>query len=349
MPVQNEAVLRYTIIDKCLTNPYRPYPSMDAIKVALNRAMGQAYSTSTIQKDIKAMKEDEHLGYIAPIKFSKSQNGYYYADENYTIQSFGLNDKELEAIGFAAGILQHFKGIKVNDWYNQAIDKLLSSVDIKKSANEVTLSNAIQPEGLFYMRGMEHFDLFINSIKNKIALSFIHYSYSKKTFKAIVIHPYLLKESNKRWYLVGFSEYHNEIRYFGLDRIYDPILIDKPYIENDKADLKEMFSNKIGLGTIQTEEAVKCENVVLWVSRRMANYIKAMPLHTTQSIKEDGGYGDLVVTLQLFPTVELINMVLSYGSNMVVLQPAWLRKEVALEVQRAFNKYGFQSGRNGKQ
>ena len=41
-----------------------------------------------------------------------------------------------------------------------------------------------------------------------------------------------MKESNKRWYLVGYSEEHKAVRYFGLDRIYDPVLIDKPFKEN---------------------------------------------------------------------------------------------------------------------
>ena len=40
--------------------------------------LGKEFSESTIQKDIKAMKQDELLGFLAPIKWSKREGGYYY-------------------------------------------------------------------------------------------------------------------------------------------------------------------------------------------------------------------------------------------------------------------------------
>ena len=343
MPPPSEAALRYAIIDRCLTNPYKPYPTMDDLKWAIERELKTSVSTATIQKDIAQMKSGEDVGgYSAPIKFKKSVNGYYYDLEtfpDFTIRSSGLNEKEIEAIELAAGVLQHFKGIKVNDTFNQAIDKLLSSVDIKKTNQEKKLTNAIQPEETTYMRGMEQFETFVNSIKKRIPVSFIHYSYDKKLFKAINIHPYLMKESNKRWYLVGYSEEHKEVRYFGLDRIYDPILIEKKFIENEGADLRTLFDNKIGLNTIHDKEIETAEEVLLWVSQTMANYIKSMPLHKSQTITEYGGHGELHVSLNLVPTFELVALILSYGKHMELIKPKWLRKEVEKELERSVGRY----------
>jgi predicted DNA-binding transcriptional regulator YafY len=343
MPPPSEAALRYAIIDRCLTNPYKPYPTMDNLKWAIERELKTSVSTATIQKDIAQMKKSvEEGGYAAPIIFRRSTQGYAYDLKNFpdfTIQTFGLNEKEIEAIELAAGVLQHFKGIKVNDSYNHAIDKLFSSVDIKKSSKEETLANAIQPEETTYMRGMEHFETLVNSIRKKIPVSFIHYSYEKKIFKAIIIHPYLLKESNKRWYLVGYSEEHAEIRYFGVDRIYDPVLINKDFIKNKNADLRDLFNNKIGLSAIRKRDSEKPEEIVLWVSKTMANYIKSMPLHTSQQHKEHKGHGDILVTLNLVPTYELTALILSYGTNMELLKPNWLRKEIEKELQKASLKY----------
>jgi predicted DNA-binding transcriptional regulator YafY len=344
MPPPSEAALRYAVIDKCLTNLYKPYPNMDDLKWAIERELKTSVSTATIQKDIAQMKKsEEEGGYSAPIIFKRSRLGYAYDLEkypDYTIRSFGLNDKEIEAIELAAGVLQHFKGIKINDTFNHAIDKLFSSVDIKKNDKNGSLLNAIQTEETTYMRGMEHFEAFVNSIKKKIPLSFIHYSYSKKLFKAIVIHPYLLKESNKRWYLIGYSEDHKAIRYFGLDRIYDPVLIEKLFIENTGNDLRNLFSHKIGLNTIQEDDLdLQPEEIVLLVSKTMANYLKSMPLHKSQSYKEHGGQGDILVSLQLIPTYELIALILSYGENMELISPKWLRSAVEKELERSINKY----------
>lgn len=343
MPPPSEAALRYAVIDRCLTNPYKPFPTMDALKRAIERELNTSVSTATIQKDIAQMKKGEDEGgYSAPIRFKRSNHGYYYDLEkhpDFTIQSLGLNDKEVEAIELAAGVLRQFKGIKVNDTFNHAIDKLFSSVNIKKTSTEELSMNAIQPEETTYMRGMEYFETLVSSIRKKIPVSFIHYSYDKKLFKAIILHPYLMKESNKRWYLVGFSEEHGEVRYFGLDRIYDPLLVEKDFRENTELDLRGLFENKIGLNTIKDHDKEKPEEVLLWVSRTMANYVKSMPLHRSQSHKEATGYGEILVKLKLVPTYELISLILSYGKHMELLKPEWLRKEIGQELDRSLLKY----------
>lgn len=344
MPPPSEAALRYAIIDRCLTNLYKPYPTMDDLKYTIERELKTSVSTATIQKDIAQMKkgEDEN-GYSAPIKFKRSNQGYYYdlkTHPNFTIRSLGLNEKESEAIELAASVLQQFKGIKVNDSYNHAIDKLYSSLNIKKSDKDKSLTNAIQPEETTYMQGMEHFENLVKSIKKKIPVSFIHYSYDKKLFKSIIIHPYLMKESNKRWYLVGYSEEHKEVRYFGLDRIYDPLLIDKEFKEHQGADLRSLFDTKIGLTNIHSKKNKQDpQEITLWVSRRMSNYIKSMPLHKSQTHQEYNGYGDIVVTVNLVPTFELVAMILSYGKHIELMSPQWLRKEIEDELEASVLKY----------
>ena len=176
MPPPSEAALRYAIIDRCLTNPYKPFPTMDVLKWEIERELKTSVSTATIQKDIAQMKKGEDEGgYSSPIKFKRSNQGYYYDLEkfpDYTIRSFGLNDKEIEAIELAAGVLKQFQGIKVNDTFNHAIDKLFSSVNIKKTSKDEILINAIQPEETTYMRGMEYFETLVSSIKKKIPVSF---------------------------------------------------------------------------------------------------------------------------------------------------------------------------------
>jgi predicted DNA-binding transcriptional regulator YafY len=343
MPPKSDASLRYKIIDKCLTNIYKPYPTMNDLIYKIERELKTTVSKETLQKDIGNMKKSEaDGGYNAPIKFRKSRNGYYYDFDNFpdfTIQTFGLNDKEIEAIELAAGVLQHFKGIKINDTFNQAIDKLLSAVDIKKTTSDKNLTNAIQPEESTYMRGMEYFDTLIDSIKNKKPISFIYYSYDKKSFKAIIIHPYLLKESNKRWYLIGYSEDHKEIRYFGIDRIYDPLIINKEYIEQNDSDLRDLFANKIGLSSIKKTDLKKPQEVVLWFSKTMANYIKSMPIHISQVINEYKGNGDILVTLNLVPTFELNSLIFSYGKHVELIKPQWLRKEIEKEFEQISIRY----------
>lgn len=336
MPQNKEAVIRYNIIDKCLTNPYKKYPSMDILIEECEKELGTDFAVSTIQKDIKAMKEDKGLGYMAPIKFSKAENGYYYSDPNYTIRAIGLNDKEIEAIEFATGLLRNFQGMKVNDTYNTAVDKILTSVKAKKSANDKTLTHAIQLEETTHLRGIENLDMYVYCIKEKVPISFVHYSFGKKTFKANIIHPYLLKESNKRWYLVGYSEEHKALRNFGIDRMYDPITLDKAFIDNDGGDLRELYKNKIGLNPL---EKSKPEKISLWVSETFSKYVLTMPLHESQAIQDHNEDGSIIISLHLSPTYELISKILSYGENMEVQEPKWMIKEIVNALNNTSKRY----------
>ena len=49
----------------------------------------------------------------------------------------------------------------------------------------------------------------------------------KRNFNAVIVHPIRLKEFDNKWYLIGFSEHHNSMRTFGLDRIYEPLQLKK--------------------------------------------------------------------------------------------------------------------------
>jgi len=141
MPLNKEAVIRYNIIDNCLTNKYKKYPTIAHLIESCNNILGKSFSKSTIQKDIKAMKEDEALGYIAPICFSRSYNGYFYKDSDYTIKKIPLNYEEIEALEFAAEILENYKGMKISDTYNSAVDKVLTSLKLKRLEKDKTLTN----------------------------------------------------------------------------------------------------------------------------------------------------------------------------------------------------------------
>ena len=46
----------------------------------------------------------------------------------------------------------------------------------------------------------------------------------------MIIHPVLLKEFDNFWYLLGYSESHKDLRTFGFDRIYEPMLLKKLFI-----------------------------------------------------------------------------------------------------------------------
>ena len=88
MPANKYALLRYRIIDRCLTNPGHPFPSKETLRLACEEALygsdGERISISTIEKDLWAMRNETDLGYYAPIEYHRDERGYHYTCLLYT-------------------------------------------------------------------------------------------------------------------------------------------------------------------------------------------------------------------------------------------------------------------------
>ena len=89
---------RYQIIDAILTNRMKKYPTKDYILDCCREKLDKSLSKSTIEKDLKVMREDPNLGYNAPIAYCRVNNGYYYTDPEYTINKLNLSLDEWEIL-----------------------------------------------------------------------------------------------------------------------------------------------------------------------------------------------------------------------------------------------------------
>jgi predicted DNA-binding transcriptional regulator YafY len=324
MSLTKEAYIRYKIIDACISNSQEPYPTMDYLIDACQEKLGHEFNKSTIQKDIKAMKYDELLGFNAPIKFSKSNNGYYYSDPKYSINKIPLNTTDIEAINSALELIAEFKGTRLNENINHALEKVLTEFKeyVPKNSSQ---GKIIQTDAPPSHKGFEHFEFFYNATSQKIPVCFVHYSYSKRKFNSVIVHPYMLKEFQNHWYVVGYSENHNQLRTFGLDRIYEPLLLKKDFIEAPTAQKVEYFKYVYGVYPIPKQ---KRQEIIFMVKPILGDYLLAHPLHETQHIKKKESNGTLIISLDLIPSKELINYFLSNANLLKVLEPKWMQKEV---------------------
>ena len=342
MPPPSEAAKRYQIIDACLRNPLYNYVSTDKLLYEIAGKLKKKISKETLQKDIAQMKKLEaDGGFSAPIKSSRSGNGYYYSDKSFVFRSKGLNEDELQAIDLAIDFLKQYKGASVHSAFNQAIDKLLSSINIEKSKNEAP---TILPEENNYIKGMEYFEILLQAIKQKKPVSFCYYSFPQQDFYSVMVHPYLLKESGKRWYLVAYPGIKDKIigptdlRYYGLDRMYNPVLLNKPFIDNHQNGLFKVFEESVGFFPADTNKG-KAEEVILKVSQTMAPYLETLPLHKSQQTIEREVTGAIIIKLQVVPTLELISAILFQGKEMEIIQPDWLRTKIKEDLKASINKY----------
>ena len=338
MPANKYALLRYRIIDKCIRNKYRPYPSKEdlrqACEDALYNSLDERISDSTIEKDLFAMRNEEGLGYMAPIKYSRELNGYFYTNPEYSINDIPLNEEDIDAIKFAALTLSQFKSISVFSHFGNAIEKLMGRISISKDLSDEAIDKYVSFESSPPAKGTIYLNELLDHIKHRKKIRLYYQSFMAGVQSIRIFHPYLIKEYRNRWYVLGNDEKDQKIKTFGLDRIRNIDSIDEHFKVNPDFNEVEYFAYSYGISTINT----KPQKIVLRFTEGQGNYIKTQPLHQSQEILSEAN-GELEISLTLQSSPEFIMQILSFGRKVIVIEPKELVSQMKEELKSAFEKY----------
>jgi predicted DNA-binding transcriptional regulator YafY len=323
MPISKSAYRRYKVIDLLVRSTTNPFPSLVDIQEACMNKLDFFPSENTIEKDIKNMKLPEPDGFDAPIKFCRKNMGYYYTNPNFSINNVGLTGYDIDSLKESIELLQNIGGSRVSVRFKQAIDKILTTFQEEFPESDSN-RKLIQTDYVNGSRGFKNFDVLFSSCKDRTPISFVHYSFQKREYKSVIVHPILLKEFDNRWYLIGYSEYHNSLRTFGFDRIYEPIQLKRKYHSVSK-EVIDMYCNDL-YGVYPYENQTK-QKVVFKTTPLITNYFESYPIHESQKAKKNQ-YGFCNFSIEVVPTVELVRVLRSYGKEIKIISPEWLIKEV---------------------
>lgn len=313
---------RYQIINACFTNKQKPYWT----KEELIRKLAEHdfdVSERTLNTDFQNMRGNEQLGFFAPITYCVRERGYYYSDPNYSIYSAQLSDSQLQAFSSVVDLLQGFRGLQMVTEFEGAIEKIVRGVDQLRRDKLTKGEQTIEFERAPYYKGMVWFDTIKNSIDNKQPLRIGYKKFTSGKEDVHIFHPYFLKEFKGRWYALGHSEKRRITLTLALDRIESASPERVPYKPNTFLKAKEYFKNTIGI----THKKKPVEDIVLWFSPAMGNYIKTQHIHPSQQIIRDDEEG-LVISLKLIINYELIAMLLGYCPDVSVIAPVKLKDKL---------------------
>jgi len=282
-------------------------------------------SKRTVQLDLQNMRS-EKFGYEAPIEVYE-RRFYRYSDPDYSIHQISVNENDLKAMNNAVQILKQFKDFSMFKEMNGVIQKLEDSI---QSTNQKSIIHLDKNEQL---KGLEHIDILYESILNKKALKICYKSFKARESNDYVVHPQLLKEYNNRWFLICFHK--NSIMNLALDRMEEITIEDQTeYIDKDfNAD--RYFGEVIGATVSETQRP---QNVIFFINRKHAPYVKTKPFHHTQEmIKEDETGTTFKICVQL--NFELERMILGMGKFITVLAPRKLKQRIHKSIKEALRNY----------
>lgn len=185
--------------------------------------------------------------------------------------------------------------------------------------------------------GREHLAPIIDAMKKNRFIHITYYNYWREDEREHYLMPLCVKLFRQRWYMVGRKWPANEDRVFCLDRIRDFRLSSHSFEYPEDFKPKEFFDGCFG---IIAEKSCKIEDVVLKVSAGQANYLRDLPMmpgEAQQETERTDGYS--IFKLRVRPTFDFQQELLWNRDEMEVLEPLWLRKEMAGIIKRMWDKY----------
>jgi len=333
MPIGKYPYMRYRIIDACITNPKKKYPTLEEIKQALAKKDIQVM-TRAIERDFETMRHDKRLGFHAPIAYCKINRGYFYTDPDYSLDKLPLSEDDIETFELMVESFKRFKGAQVLNQVQGMLDKL-EKVAGQMKQNKTKLNySPVLFEHVPYNRGIERFDGLYQAIQRRRPLVIHYKKFDHEKGKEHILHPYVIKEYKFRWYLMGYNEKSRKNIILALDRIEDIAPAKIPFVPFKGSDPEKYFDHAIGV-TIHAEGA---KEIRLWFSPTQGHYIKTQKLHPSQHTISDTREG-LVVTLQLIINYELLQTIQDYGPEVKVLEPASLREEIKERLRKTLQLY----------
>lgn len=292
------------------------------------------YNEKDLKEDLEFMKSDKEDAYGAPVVFNEETKTWSYSDSSYSIQNQDLREEEKTALKWAVRYFDVLKNHQNLRGLRGIIQKLVDTMQIRENDSDLKSPDFVSSELPGSVGGSQFLAPLISAIRRKrvVRLYYLPFYEDKPYFTNI--HPYLLKEYDGRWYLIGLNDTRKEIRTYGLDRIWELSETDQDYIQK-KFSADDYFKNTIGVISPMGEPP----EIHIEVSSHQAKYLISRPVHVSQYIeKEEDDY--VIFSYRVHPTYEFKAKILAMGKDARVLKPESLRIEIVRELNNAILAYG---------
>lgn len=181
--------------------------------------------------------------------------------------------------------------------------------------------------------GQMHLTSFIEAMRDNLAVEITYQSFWKDTPHTFEIYPYCIRVFKKRWYVIAYSPYKEEVFIYALDRVKQLRVTENSFKLSGDFNAEVYFTDCFG---IIADDKVKAETVKLLVYKPQDKYLRALPLHHSQRETENN-QETIVFSYYIKPTYDFLQEILSHAADIEVLSPEWFRNEVA-EIVRCQHK-----------
>ena len=339
MPTNKNALTRFKYLDEMLSDRHHFYDIHDLTEKCNEKLTDAGFpevSQRCIEKDINYLEYDPFYAEIERYRVN-SRRCIKYENPSFSIFRKELSEEESNLILEVLNTIGQFDGLAHFEW----LDRFKIGLGLKKRPRIISFSN--NP----YLQNSNLLGVLFDNISNQLAVRLEYHTFADKRTKEIIFHPYLLKQYNNRWYLIGAEEDDGKILNFALDRIDTVTALPEIKYKPCNEDLADRFEDIIGV-TLYGDRDV--EHILFWVSNRSKDYVETKPIHGSQCLykseKDDefrkqypflneGAF----FSIDCIPNYELVRELCSFGKELIVLSPSSIQDDIFNRIKSMLDSY----------
>lgn len=308
-------IARFMRLDQLLRSP-----EGITLKEIINDDQMDNISKRLLQDNLKELEEKYGAEFDPNLKRGRERL-WKYKDTSFSIMN--QTSADMEVIHKTIEKLNIFRGDPRYDmlrFYLMGMEKGISDTGISFMSFDNN-NDAV---------GLEHVETFLDAITHRYPLKMTYKPFGKPEFE-VNIHPYHLRQYNRRWFIFCYVEGINEVLNYALDRIISLEHLSKTFIDTD-IDFEEYFDEIVGVSNYKNS---KIENVLLKVDNKSIDYIRTKPLHWSQTELKSQNTADFsYIQLKVKVNTELKMLLFSYSDAIEVIEPVWLRDTFAKRIKK---------------
>lgn len=184
----------------------------------------------------------------------------------------------------------------------EIIERMIEAFNIFNALNmKERLENCIHIETR-RSSGTEYLYPLIRAIRKQKEVRIQYAKFGTTISVERLLQPYGIKEFRNWWFLLAKDTSDGVLKNFAFDRIQKLNVSTQGFEKDPNFDINEYYKHSFGVTVLPDK---KPQEIVLAIHGEEINYVKTMPLHTSQeTIKEDEN--QLIIKLHMYITWELI-------------------------------------------
>lgn len=291
------------------------------------------------QKDIVLLEDYcQELGIELDVSYLGRTKYVQYRNPAKTIFRRELESGERALLSEMMHLVLQFDGLP----NKESIDSLSSKLGITPSDHKAI---SLSENPLTF--DAEHFRMMFSAIVDKGLLEIDYRPFGKEA-ERYILSPYLLKEYNRRWFLLG-SDAFGKLRTLALDRIERVtagLTSSQVHYQPCEIDWEDYFDDIIGVTRYEDREAVE---ILFWVSNRSLPYVERKDIHSSMKYQQTREAelralyptleGGKFFTIRCIPNYELYRELASFGENLIVLSPLEIQDQVFATLDKMRQRY----------